>query len=196
MEQMEEASVSLSGATVVELAMEKQELTLSMRQLLKDVLLKEQDDAHGNALVLQRPEKWMGVASMMINGCSLRSARKEYGMTYQAVKKIQESVLFHEGATELKKMLAASAARDISDAAELKESIMDQYMNDSEKRAELTIKDYQLLSVSQKLDSERLLRFTGDNVQRIEVKHITTPEEAMSLIDSLPKAEVIDIDDE
>jgi hypothetical protein len=51
--------------------------------------------------------------------------------------------------------------------------------------------------VAGKVDMEAFDRVTGNNVQRIEVKHVTTPEEAMALIDNLPEvvdAEIVEND--
>ena len=108
---------------------------------------------------------------------------------YRQVKEIQSAVLFHDEAKELKKNMAMNAASDIADAAELKGRILDNILSDPNRVDELGTSEYKDLSVSQKLDSERLARLMGENVQRIEVKHVTTPDEARALIDSLPESD-------
>ena len=52
------------------------------------------------------------------------------------------------------------------------------------------------LAVAQEKLHRTFDNVTGNNIQKIEVRHITTPEEAMSLIDSLPEAEVIDVEED
>ena len=52
------------------------------------------------------------------------------------------------------------------------------------------------LAVAQEKLHRTFDNVTGNNVQKIEVRHITTPEEAMSLIDALPEAEVIDVEED
>ena len=52
------------------------------------------------------------------------------------------------------------------------------------------------LAVAQEKLHRTFDNVTGNNVQTIEVRHITTPEEAMSLIDALPEAEVIDVEED
>jgi hypothetical protein len=65
-------------------------------------------------------------------------------------------------------------------------------MSDAKIR-EMGPKEIQLLSIASKVDMESFDRITGNNVQRIEVKHITTPEEAMKLIEELPSIEVEEV---
>jgi len=164
------------------------DLVGSMRSVLAAILADEQNNAeHLGALVHKKPEKWMYAAGQLIQGSSIRSVRYKTGMNHKQVKEIQSAVLFHDEAKELKKHMAMGAANDIADAAELKGRILDNILSDPDRVNELGTSEYKDLSVSQKLDSERLARLMGDNVQRIEVKHVATPEEARALIDSLPE---------
>lgn len=163
-------------------------LISSMRSVLAGILADEQRNTeHMSALVHKKPEKWMYAAGELMQGGSLRSVRAKTGMNYRQVKEIQSAVLFHDEAKELKKNMAMNAASDIADAAELKGRILDNILSDPNRVDELGTSEYKDLSVSQKLDSERLARLMGENVQRIEVKHVTTPDEARALIDSLPE---------
>lgn len=174
-------------------------LVSSMRSVLAGILADEQSNAeHLGALVHKKPEKWMYAASELMQGASIRSLKIKTGMNHKQIKAIQSVVLFHDEAKELKKHMAMNAASDIADAAELKGRILDNILSDPDRVNELGTSEYKDLSVSQKLDSERLARLMGDNVQRIEVKHVTTPDEARALIDSLPEvmeAETIELEE-
>ena len=56
-------------------------------------------------------------------------------------------------------------------------------------------KDLTNLALAQEKLYRTFSNVTGNNVQRIEVKHITTPEEAQDLINSLPEADVEEVMD-
>ena len=56
-------------------------------------------------------------------------------------------------------------------------------------------KDLTNLALAQEKLYRTFSNVTGNNVQKIEVRHITTPEEAQDLINSLPEADVEEVTD-
>jgi hypothetical protein len=92
---------------------------------------------------------------------------------------------------------AIQLASTIDEINSIGEKIAASYLDGSpeaeEKIKKAETKDLANLAVAQEKLHRTFDNVTGNNIQKIEVRHITTPEEAMSLIDSLPEAEVIDL---
>ena len=144
-----------------------------MRDALAPMLAMEQERTAKNSLANNNPQRWLAAASIYLAGDEARAFRQERAMqlasTIDEISSIGEKI----------------AASYLDGSAEAEEKI---------KKAET--KDLANLAVAQEKLHRTFDNVTGNNVQKIEVRHITTPEEAMSLIDALPEAEIIDVEED
>lgn len=165
-----------------------------LREAIQPILLDEQKRTSNNSTSNVEPEKWTHAAALLLQGESQKKVSKITGLNRQTCRKIQGVVLTHGDAIAFRTEKAKQLANKAVAISELENKILDNLLDGSEQSEELIRsygpKELQLLSVAGKVDMEAFDRVTGNNVQRIEVKHVTTPEEAMALIDNLP--EVVD----
>lgn len=176
---------------------EELEPVTELRRALGVVLDDERKGRPPQALCNYDPESWLAVASKLVQGQSLLKTSKETGIDRGTCREIQAIVLTHEDAALFRQMKSRQLATKSMQIAELENKILDVLLDGSElseeRIREMGPKELQLLAIAGKVDIEAFDRITGNNVQRIEVKHITTPEEAMDLIDSLPSIEAEEV---
>jgi hypothetical protein len=166
------------------------------------LLIEAQNSSHYNSLSNADPERWTKAAALLLQGVSQKKTAKEAKIDRTTAKDIQAMVLTHGDAVVFRREKAKQLAVKASSIAELEDKILGNLLDGSDESEE-RIKEYgpkelQLLSVAGKVDMEAFDRVTGNNVQRIEVKHVTTPEEAIDLINNLPEvidAEVVEDND-
>ena len=167
-----------------------------MKEAASTLLAQEQVIHGANAMPNANPEKWMEAAMIFMAGGKPFDARKQLGMHSSTASRIYGLIMTSGEAERFRKERTMQIAAHSADLHEIGEQITANLLSD-EGRArlkEMGPKELQQLAVAQKLSGEEFSRLTGNNVQRIEVRHITTPEEAMSLIDALPEADVIDVE--
>ena len=167
-----------------------------MHSALTKILNKVQAETGTNSLSNQEPERWLAAAAVIMAGGKPFDIRKQFGMHQHTANAIYGIVSTSEDAVRFREQRAQQLAYQAANTAGLQDKILENLMDEDNK----SYKDYgpkelQQLALAQKLSHEQFDRVTGNNVQRIEVKHITTPEEAMSLIDSLPEADVEEVTD-
>lgn len=176
------------------------DLTRIKREALSRILQEEQERASSpNVLCLSKPEKWLEAASMFISGASIHEVRQAMGLHHDIAKRINGVVKTSDEAALFRRERAIQLTNTIEDISSIGEKIAESFLDGSDnakaKIAAAETKDLTNLALAQEKLHRTFDNVTGNNVQRIEVKHITTPEEAMSLIDSLPEADVIDVTD-
>ena len=175
------------------------ELRDAMRDALSRILLEEQEKAVGNSLCTSNPERWMQAASMFMAGSSVYEVKNKLKMHHNIAKRINGVIKTSDEARLFRQERAIQLANTIDDISSIGERIAASFLDGSdeaeEKIRKAETKDLANLAVAQEKLHRTFDNVTGNNVQKIEVRHITTPEEAMSLIDSLPEADVVDIED-
>ncbi len=169
-----------------------------MHSALTKILNKVQAETGTNSLSNQEPDRWLSAAAVIMAGGKPFDIRKQFGMHQHTANAIYGIVSTSEDAVRFREQRAQQLAAQIANEATLSDQITENLLYTPEgqqKVKEAGFKELQNAALSQKLLHEQFDRVTGNNVQRIEVKHITTPEEAMSLIDSLPEADVEEVTD-
>ena len=171
-------------------------LRKEMHDCLTTLLQQEQENGHYACLANSNPEKWMEAAAIIMAGGRPFDLRKKLGMFRVTANKLYGLISTTDEAKLFRKERASQLAYQAANTAELQDKIIENLLSDESEDAIKAMgpKELQQLSLAQKLSHEQFERVTGNNVQKIEVRHITTPEEAMSLIDALPEAEVIDVE--
>lgn len=179
--------------------MNSEELALhqEMKDVLSSILVQEQEISNGSHTCVKSPNKWMLGASIALSGGNLRAMRKDAGLDYYTAKRIYGLVMCHDEAKLFRKERAIQIAAHSAQLSEIGSAIAENILKpeNADKLAEYGPKELQNIELASKLSMEQFDRVTGNNVQRIEVKHITTPQEAMDLIDSLPEAKEVEIID-
>jgi len=173
------------------------DLKSRMRDALAPMLATEQEKTAKNSLPNNNPEKWLTAASLFLSGASVHEVKKTMTMNHHIAKRINGIVKASDDARVFRQERAIQLASTIDEINSIGEKIAASYLDGSpeaeEKIKKAETKDLANLAVAQEKLHRTFDNVTGNNIQKIEVRHITTPEEAMSLIDSLPEAEVIDI---
>jgi len=171
-----------------------------MRDALAPMLANEQEKTAKNSLSNNNPERWLSAASMFLAGSSIHEVKKTLDMHHYIARRINGVVKASDEARLFRQERAIQLVSTIDEISSIGEKIAASYLDGSEdaeekiKKAET--KDLANLAVAQEKLHRTFDNVTGNNVQKIEVRHITTPEEAMSLIDALPEAEVIDVEED
>ena len=173
------------------------ELKDRMRDALAPMLAMEQERTAKNSLANNNPQRWLAAASMFLAGSSMHDVKKELDMHHYIARRINGIVKTCDEARGFRQERAMQLASTIDEINSIGEKIASSYLDGSaeaeEKIKKAETKDLANLAVAQEKLHRTFDNVTGNNVQKIEVRHITTPEEAMSLIDALPEAEVIDV---
>lgn len=170
-----------------------------MRQELQEavgtLLIKAQNESNPHALANVNPGKWMIAASRVLCGAKPFDLRRDIGFHHDLANSIYGFVSTHDDSQKFRLERARQLAYQAANTAELQDKIIAHLTSDeaADRVKEFGPKELQQLALAQKLSQEQFDRVTGNNVQKIEVRHITTPEEAMSLIDSLPEADVEEV---
>ena len=167
-------------------------LRKEMHDALSTILASEQENNHPAALANQNPEKWMEAAAIIMMGGRPFDLRRKLGMFAGTANKLYGLISTTDEAKLFRKERASQLAYQTANTAELQDRIVENLLSDESEDAVRAMgpKELQQLALAQKLSHEQFERITGNNVQKIEVRHITTPEEAQSMIDSLPEADV------
>ena len=176
------------------------DLRTRMRDALAPMLVHEQEKTAKNSLPNNNPEKWLTAASLFLSGASVHEVKHTMKLNHHIAKRINGIVKASDEARLFREERAIQLASTIDEINSIGEKIAASYL-DGSPEAEAKIKkaetkDLANLAVAQEKLHRTFDNVTGNNVQKIEVRHITTPEEAMSLIDSLPEAEVIDVEED
>jgi len=167
-----------------------------MHNALTKILNKVQSETGTQSLANKDPKRWTEAAAVIMAGGKPFDLRKKFGMHQYTANDIYGIVSTSEDAVKFREQRAQQLAYQAANTATLQDKILENLMDEkNEAYKEYGPKELQQLALAQKLSHEQFDRVTGNNVQRIEVKHITTPEEAMSLIDSLPEADVEEVTD-
>lgn len=172
-------------------------LRKEMHEALTTILTREQENNHPNSLANANPEKWMEAASMIMMGGRPFDLRRKLGMFNGTANQIYGLISTTDEAKVFRKERASQLAYQTANTADLQDKIIENLLSDESEEAVKAMgpKELQQLALAQKLSHEQFERVTGNNVQKIEVRHITTPEEAMSMIDALPEADVEEVTD-
>ena len=167
-------------------------LRKEMQDALTTILAQEQDSGYYTSLANTNPEKWMKAAAVIMAGGRPFDLRRDMGMNQQTANKLYGLISTTDEAKLFRKERASQLAYQTANTAELQDKIIENLLSDESEEAIRAMgpKELQQLALAQKLSHEQFERITGNNVQKIEVRHITTPEEAQSMIDSLPEADV------
>ena len=173
------------------------ELNDQMLKALTAILDSERAVRGKMALCHTRPNDWVRAASLLVQGISVLKVSKEVKIDRNTGYAIQGLVLTSDDSSLFRKMKSEQIAVKSMQVADLESKILDNLLDGSElsdaRIRQMGPKEIQLLSIASKVDMESFDRITGNNVQRIEVKHITTPEEAMKLIEELPSVEIEEV---
>ena len=176
------------------------ELKDRMRDALAPMLAMEQERTAKNSLANNNPQRWLAAASMFLAGSSMHDVKMELDMHHYIARRINGIVKTCDEARVFRQERAMQLASTIDEISSIGEKIAASYLDGSaeakEKIKKAETKDLANLAVAQEKLHRTFDNVTGNNVQKIEVRHITTPEEAMSLIDALPEAEVIDVEED
>jgi len=176
------------------------DLKTRMRDALAPMLASEQEKTAKNSLPNNKPEKWLTAASLFLSGASVHEVKKTMNLNHHIAKRINGIVKASDDARVFRQERAIQLASTIDEINSIGERIAASYLDGSpeaeEKIKKAETKDLANLAVAQEKLHRTFDNVTGNNIQKIEVRHITTPEEAMSLIDSLPEAEVIDVEED
>ena len=171
-----------------------------MRDALAPMLAMEQERTAKNSLANNNPQRWLAAASMFLAGSSMHDVKKELDMHHYIARRINGIVKTCDEARVFRQERAMQLASTIDEISSIGEKIAASYLDGSaeaeEKIKKAETRDLANLAVAQEKLHRTFDNVTGNNVQKIEVRHITTPEEAMSLIDALPEAEVIDVEED
>ena len=172
------------------MASEELALKQELKDVLTEILLEEQENGPGNSPACCRPDDWLKAPSLALSGCSIREMRRQTGMGHYPCKRIHGLVMAHDEAKNFRKERAIQLASHSVQLSELEGKIVENLLDpeNEERVKEFGPKELQQLALAGKLSMESFDRVTGANVQRIEVTHKTTPEEARSLIDALTEA--------
>jgi hypothetical protein len=173
-----------------------------LKDALQPLLIEAQGTSHYNSLSNADPERWTKAAALLLQGVSQKKAAALAGIDRSTAKDIQGMVLTHGDAVVFRREKAKQLATKAAAIAELEDKILGSLLDGSEeseeKIREYGPKEIQLLSVAGKVDMEAFDRVTGNTVQRVEVKNVSTPEQAIDLINNLPEvidAEVVENND-
>ena len=176
------------------------DLKTRMRDALAPMLANEQEKTAKNSLPNNNPEKWLTAASLFLSGASVHEVKKTMNLNHHIAKRINGIVKASDDARVFRQERAIQLASTIDEINSIGEKIAASYLDGSpealEKIKRAETKDLANLAVAQEKLHRTFDNVTGNNVQKIEVRHITTPEEAMSLIDALPEAEIIDVEED
>ena len=189
-------------ATSIGMGDEETQLDLKtrMRDALAPMLANEQEKTAKNSLPNNNPEKWLTAASLFLSGASVHEVKKTMNLNHHIAKRINGIVKASDDARVFRQERAIQLASTIDEINSIGEKIAASYLDGSpealEKIKRAETKDLANLAVAQEKLHRTFDNVTGNNVQKIEVRHITTPEEAMSLIDALPEAEIIDVEED
>ena len=167
-------------------------LRKEMKDALSSILEKEQETSYYSALCNTSPERWMQGASIIMAGGKPNDLRKKMGMNSDTANRLYGLVSTCDEAKLFRKERISQLAYQTANVANLQDKVLENLLSDE---GEASLKEMgplqlQQLALAQKLSHEQFERISGNNKQVIEVRHITTPEEAQSMIDSLPEADV------
>ena len=171
----------------------KEQLAL-MHNALGKLLLEEQERMAPHAIVNKDPERWLNAATMFLHGAGVFEVREKFNLHNDASRRINGFVKTSEECKLFMRERAMSLANTIEDISLIGDKIAATFLDGSEaaqaKIDSAETKDLTNLALAQEKLYRTFSNVTGNNVQKIEVRHITTPEEAQDLINSLPEADV------
>ena len=172
-------------------------LRKEMHEATAELLAKEQEGTNSYSLANQNPQRWLEAAAICMAGGKPYDLRKKLGMHNDTANRIFGLVTTSDEAKVFRRERTSQLAYQTANTAQLADRILENLLSDE---SEDTVKAFgpkelQQLAIAQKVAHEQFERLTGNNVQKIEVRHITTPEEAQSMIDSLPEADVEGVTD-
>jgi hypothetical protein len=176
----------------------KEQLAL-MRNALGKLLLEEQERMAPHAIVNKDPERWLNAATMFLHGAGVFEVREKFNLHNDASRRINGLVKTSDECKLFMRERAMSLANTIEDISLIGDKIAATFLDGSEaaqaKIDAAETKDLTNLALAQEKLYRTFSNVTGNNVQKIEVRHITTPEEAQDLINSLPEADVEEVTD-
>jgi len=178
MDDVEETNVELQKL----LEESKVDLQKLKTEALSNLLQEEQERMLPHAIVNKHPQRWMSAAAMFMQGAGVFEVRQKFNLHNDAARRINGLVKTSDECKLFMRERAMSLANTIEDISMIGDKIAATFLDGSEaaqaKIDAAETKDLTNLALAQEKLYRTFSNVTGNNVQRIEVKHITTPEEA------------------